>query len=159
MALFFTFTPNFKSKMETKILTSLTQMLEQFEIIQFLYPSITKEKYEEHLQEMIPHNYQQIAIFDKKICIGLTGFWTATKIWTGKYIEIDNFIVHPNHRKKGIAKLLCQLIDKQAAESNVNCIVLDAFTGNFAAHKVYYNQGYEPRGFHFVKTINKEGFA
>jgi GNAT superfamily N-acetyltransferase len=145
--------------METKILTSLAQMLEQFEIIQFLYPNLTKDKYAEHLKEMIPHNYNQAAIFKNDKCIGLTGFWTAPKIWTGTYIEIDNFIVHPNHRKKGIAQLLCQEVDKQAEKVNANCIVLDAFTGNFVAHKVYYNQGYEPRGFHFVKTINKDGFA
>ena len=134
-------------------------MLAQFEIIQFLYPNLSIKRYEDYLQEMVPHNYQQVAIFDNNSCIGLTGFWTATKIWTGKYLEIDNFIVHPNHRKKGIAQQLCQEVDKQAAKVNANCIVLDAFTGNFAAHKVYYNQGYEPRGFHFVKTINKDGFS
>ena len=145
--------------METKILTTIPEMLAQFEIIQFLYPSLSIKKYEEYISEMVLHNYQQLAIFEKSSCIGLTGFWTGIKIWTGKYLEIDNFIVHPEHRKKGIASLLCQEVDKQATKANANCIVLDAFTGNFAAHKVYYKQGYEPRGFHFVKTINKDGFS
>jgi GNAT superfamily N-acetyltransferase len=30
--------------------------------------------------------------------------WFGIKLWCGKYLEIDNFIVHPEHRKKGIGK-------------------------------------------------------
>jgi hypothetical protein len=36
-------------------------------------------------------------------------------------------------------------------------IVLDAF-GNFTAHRFYYNQGYGPKGFHFVKSLMKKGY-
>jgi hypothetical protein len=43
--------------------------------------------------------------------------------------------------------------------TSCSCIVLDAFTGNFPAHRFYYNQGYEPRGFHFIKTIDENGFS
>lgn len=78
---------------------------------------------------------------------------------TGKYLEIDNFIVNPNYRKKGIGKLLTDFINEKAKELNCTCIVLDAFTGNFEAHKFYYNQGYVPRGFHFIKTIDENGFS
>jgi hypothetical protein len=46
------------------------------------------------------HNYKQLAVFENEICIAVTGFWTGTKLWSGKYIEIDNFIVHPEHRSK-----------------------------------------------------------
>jgi hypothetical protein len=52
---------------------------------------------------MIPNNYKQIAVF-LMICVGLSGLWSGTKLWSGKYLEIDNFIVHPEHRKKELAK-------------------------------------------------------
>jgi GNAT superfamily N-acetyltransferase len=133
--------------MQIKELATIEQILEQFETIQLLYPNMAIERYKSFLEDMIPKSYKQVAVFDGKICVGLTGFWFGTKLWTGKYIEIDNFIVHPDYRKKGIGKLIC------------TCIVLDAFTGNFPAHRFYYNQGYEPRGFHFIKTIDKNGFS
>lgn len=145
--------------METQELTTLPEMLAQMEIINFLYPKMSIERYESFLKDMIPHNYKQLAIFDGAVCVGLTGFWYGTKLWTGKYIEIDNFIVHPDHRKKGIAKMLTDYLDKKATELNCTGIVLDAFTGNFTAHRFYYNQGYEPRGFHFIKLINKDGLS
>lgn len=156
MASFFYF---YDKKVETKILTSIDEMVAQFEIIQQLYPEITIEKYRSYLAEMIPHNYQQLAIFENNICVGLTGFWSGIKLWSGKYIEIDNFIVHPDHRRKGIGKIMTDYISDLAEQTNCNIVVLDAYTGNFKAHRFYYNQGYAPRGFHFVKTINKEGLT
>lgn len=145
--------------MKTIELSTIQEMLLQIEIIKFLYPNMTIDRYESFLQDMIPNNYKQVAIFENETCVGLTGFWFGTKLWTGKYIEIDNFIVHPDHRKKGIGKQLTQFIDEKAKELGCTCIVLDAFTGNFKAHRFYYNQGYAPRGFHFIKTIDENGFS
>jgi GNAT superfamily N-acetyltransferase len=140
-------------------LTTVPEMLAQIEVMQHLYPNLTLEKYESYLQEMVPHNYKQVAVFDSEICVGLTGFWTAIKLWTGKYIEIDNFIVHSEHRSKGIGKMMTDYIDTKAKGESCNAIVLDAFTGNFTAHRFYYNQGYVPKGFHFLKMLNEEGLT
>lgn len=138
---------------------TVAEMLSQFEMIQFLYPKMQIETYENYLNDMIAHNYKQLAVFENETCVGITGFWFGTKLWTGKYLEIDNFVTHPSHRKKGIAKLMTDYLSEKAHNLNCTCIVLDAFTGNFDAHRFYYNQGYKPRGFHFIKTINENGFS
>lgn len=145
--------------MKLRELTTLPEMLLHFEMIQFLYPKIKIETYTTYLQDMLPHNYKQLAVYEGTTCVGITGFWFGTKLWTGKYLEIDNFVTHPEHRKKGIAKLMTDYLAEKATELNCTCIVLDAFTGNFDAHRFYYNQGYAPRGFHFIKTINENGFS
>lgn len=142
--------------LQIKELTTIEEMVAQISTIRFLYPNISLEKYQSFLSEMVPHNYTQIAIFEDEICLGLTGCWSATKLWTGKYIEIDNFVVNPDHRSKGIGKLLTDYIEKKAIELNCSSIVLDAFTGNFGAHRFYYNQGYAPKGFHFVKILDEK---
>jgi ribosomal protein S18 acetylase RimI-like enzyme len=134
-------------------------MLAQIDIIRHLYPKISEEKYKAYLQEMIPRNYTQVAVFENQICIGLTGCWSGTKLWSGKYLEIDNFIVHPEHRSKGVGTMLTDFVNQKAMDAKCTMIVLDAFTGNFTAHKFYYNQGYYPRGFHFIKTLNEEGLT
>ena len=138
---------------------TIPEMLAQFEMIQFLYPKMEIETYKRYLQDMIGHNYKQLAVFDDDTCVGITGFWFGTKLWTGKYLEIDNFVTHPEHRKKGIAELMTDYLADKANQLDCTCIVLDAFTGNFEAHRFYYNQGYVPRGFHFIKTINENGFS
>lgn len=140
-------------------LTTISQMLAQFEVMQQLYPKLTLEKYEVYLSEMIPRNYTQIAVFENEICLGITGCWFSTKLWSGKYLEIDNFIVHSDYRSKGIGKLLTDYVEQKAIDLECTNIVLDAFTSNFSAHRFYYNQGFGPKGFHFVKIINEEGLT
>jgi GNAT superfamily N-acetyltransferase len=146
-------------KLEIKELTTLKEMLSNIEVIRFLYPTFTLEKYESYLVDMIPHNYKQVAVFENEICVAVSGFWSGTKLWSGKYIEIDNFIVHPEHRSKGLGKMMTDCIDAKAKEMGCTMIVLDAFTGNFTAHRFYYNQGYVPKGFHFLKILNEEGLS
>jgi GNAT superfamily N-acetyltransferase len=142
-----------------KELTTIEEMLANIEVMRFLYPTFTIEKYESYLVEMIPHNYKQVAVFENEICVAVSGFWSGTKLWSGKYIEIDNFIVHPDHRSKGLGKMMTDYVDALAKETGCTMIVLDAFTGNFTAHRFYYNQGYVPKGFHFLKILNEEGLS
>lgn len=141
--------------LQTRELTTIDEMLNQIDTIKFLYPKITLEKYKSFLSDMLPHNYTQIAVFENDVCLGITGCWSATKLWTGKYLEIDNFVVHPEHRSKGIGKILTDFIEQKAINLGCSSIVLDAFTGNFGAHRFYYNQGYAPKGFHFVKVLDE----
>ena len=143
--------------MEIKELTTLAEMMAQFETVKHLYPNMSLEKYQDLLQEMLPHNYKQVAAFEGDQCVGITGYWFGTKLWCGKFIEIDNFVVHPDHRSKGIGKHITDYINAKAEELGCVSIVLDAYTSNFPAHRFYYNQGFGPKGFHFVKILNADG--
>jgi GNAT superfamily N-acetyltransferase len=140
-------------------LTTIEEMVVQIEIIRYLYPTISEAKYKAYLELMLPHNYSQVAVFEGDECLGLTGLWYGVKLWSGKYIEIDNFIVHPNHRSKGIGKMLTDFVNQKATDLECTMIVLDAYTQNFTAHRFYYNQGYAPRGFHFSKILNEDGLT
>ena len=91
--------------LQVRELTTIEEMLMQIDTIRFLYPNISSEKYQSFLVEMLPHNYIQIGVFENDICLGITGCWSATKLWTGKYLEIDNFVVNPEYRSKGIGKI------------------------------------------------------
>lgn len=134
-------------------------MTAQLELIQQLYPKMTLAKYRSFLEEMIPNKYTQVAVFDNNQCIGITGCWTSVKLWSGKYLEIDNFVAHEAYRSRGIGKMLTDFIEEKALELGCTNIVLDAFTTNFAAHRFYYNQGYGPKGFHFVKILDENGLT
>ncbi len=122
-------------EIQIKELLTKQEMLAQFEVMQHLYTKFTLEKYDSYLTEMIPRNYTQVAVFEGAICVGISGLWSGTKLWSGKYLEIDNFIVHPDHRSKGIGKMMTDYIDAKAKETGCTMIVLDAFTGNYTAHR------------------------
>lgn len=131
-------------------------MLEQLPLMQELYPNLTATYYAEMLDKMLPHNYGQVAVFEGERCLGISGYWFGTKLWCGSYIELDNVIVSEKARGKGVGKLLSDYLEAKANELNCNILVLDAYTNNFKAHRFYYNQGFAPRGFHFIKLLQKD---
>lgn len=142
--------------MKIKELTKIEEMSAQLETIQNLYPNMTLEKYQSYLQQMIPHNYKQLIVIDEDKIVGITGFWQGVKLWSGPYMEIDNFVVVPEYRKKGVGKMMTDYINVKAKDLGLTMIVLDAYVENFTAHKFYYNQGYIPRGYHFLKILNPD---
>ena len=136
-------------------LATKEEMLQQLPIIQQLYEGYTLEKYNLLLDEMLPINYKQVIIKENNETVGLAGFWIASKLWCGRYLELDNVIVHPNHRSNGIGKILTNYLVDKAIEKDCTMVVLDAYTTNFAAHKFYINHGFVPKGFHFVKYLKE----
>lgn len=140
--------------MEIRILTQKAEMLAHLNIVKQLYPDFTIEKYGTLLDEMLKANYQQVIVTKNNKTIALTGVWIGTKLWSGKYIEIDSFVVDEDFRGRKIGDILIKEVHKIAEKEGANQIVLDAFTTNFTAGKFYINHGFQPKGFHFVKILN-----
>jgi GNAT superfamily N-acetyltransferase len=145
---------------ELRELDGKGDMLQYLSVIQELYPNLSAARYDEMLTEMLPNNsYGQLAAFEGEECLGICGFWVGTKLWCGKYLELDNVVVAEKARSKGIGKLLTEYLEQKAETLGCTIMVLDAYTNNFAAHRFYYNQGFSPKGFHFIKIKNLEGLT
>lgn len=140
--------------MEIRILNQKAEMIAHLDIVKQLYPDFTVEKYGTLLDEMLKANYQQVIVTKNNKTIALTGVWIGTKLWSGKYIEIDSFVVDEDFRGQKIGDILIKEVHKIAEKEGANQIVLDAFTTNFTAGKFYINHGFQPKGFHFVKILN-----
>jgi len=132
------------------------QMLAQLDVLQGLYPSLTMAQYATELDLMLPHNYSQLAVFDQDECIAICGIWIGNKLWVGKYLELDNIVVKEAYRSRGVGDLIFKTLEQKAHQENCNMLSLDSYTSNFKAHKFFYNQGYSPKGFHFIKLLNEK---
>ncbi|MFM6935343.1 MAG: GNAT family N-acetyltransferase [Flavobacteriales bacterium] len=137
-------------------LVDKAEMLKYLPVLNELYPSLTEEEYSRELDEMLPCRYGQVAAFEEEECVAICGFWIGNKLWVGKYLELDNIVVRSSHRSQGIGKLLFDFLERKAIEHECHMLSLDSYTSNFKAHKFFYNEGYAPKGFHFVKLLNKD---
>jgi GNAT superfamily N-acetyltransferase len=136
-------------------LTGLDEMMLTLEVLQELYPSLTREQYLSDLEEMLPNNrYGQVAVFENDTCIGVTGYWIGTKLWCGKYLEIDNLVVSAKVRSKGVGKMIFDYMAEKAKQEECSMMSLDSYTSNFKAHKFFYNEGFAPKGFHFINILD-----
>lgn len=129
------------------------QILAQLNLVQQLTAGITRSKYSEMLDTMLANGYRQVGAFEDGQCIGISGFWINTKIYSDKYVELDNVIIDEKHRSKKVGKLLCDWIINEAKQKGCKIAMLDAYVENKDAHRFYFREGYIIRGFHFLKSI------
>jgi len=65
-------------------------------------------------------------------------------------------VVCEAQRSKGLGELIFKVLEQKGKEENCNMLALDSYTSNFKAHKFFYNQGFAPKGFHFIKLLNEK---
>ncbi len=134
-------------------LTTVAEMLPNYALVRQLSPQLTSLQYAAMLLEMVPHNYFQVAAYLGEQCVAISGYWLSTKLYCGKYLEIDNFIVDQAQRNNGIGKLLLDWMQEEALLNGCSTIMLDAYVENFKAHRFYYREGFVARGYHFLKQL------
>jgi GNAT superfamily N-acetyltransferase len=120
---------------------------EAVRLLGFLNPDAPPRVLEERLRSLLddhPH-YRIIGAFQGERLIGVCGAWTATKMWCGRYLEIDNLVVDPDHRSCGAGtRMIEHLVEAGRA---AGCIA------NHPSHRLYHRLGFEIWGFHFVKPV------
>ena len=137
---------------ETKI---KSEMLNHYQLLSEMYPSLTIEEYDRELDVMLPHNYGQVAVYDNEECVGLSGYWIGSKLWCGKYLECDNVVVSSKHRRKGIAKMIFDYLRKKAESEGCTMMALDSYRENTPSHEFFMKEGFVAKGFHFINVLDK----
>ncbi len=138
---------------EVKILTQKTEMLPLYPLIRQLSPGVSEEQFAFRLDDMLAHGYRMAAVFEGEVCLGLSGFWVSTKIYSGRYMELDNVVVSENHRSAGVGQILTLFLEKIARREGCEMLMLDAYLENERGHKFYERHGFVKKGYHFLKKI------
>ncbi len=98
-------------------------------------------------------HYHLVGAFADERLVGVAGAWIATKIWCGRYLEIDNLVVDPEQRSSGVGSLLIRHLEATGRARDCKLLVLDSYVSNHPSHRLYHRLGFEIWGFHFVKPI------
>ncbi|RNI32439.1 GNAT family N-acetyltransferase [Rufibacter immobilis] len=138
---------------QIKQIEGWAEMAQQFPLIQYLNPKMEPERYEALLRQMLPLNYRMVGVFKGATCVGLSGYWIGTKLYSGKYLEVDNFVVEEQYRSQRIGKHLLDWLTQEAERHQCETMMLDAYVVNHAAHKFYLREGFVIKGFHFLKKL------
>ena len=128
-------------------------MLPLWALLQQLNPDVTENYLNEVLDDMLAHHYKMIGIWDGAHCVGVSGIWVATKIYSGKYLEMDNVVIDAAYRSKGVGKILTDYIIEYAIEQGCKTMMLDAYLENDKAHAFYERAGFVRKGYHFIKKL------
>jgi GNAT superfamily N-acetyltransferase len=85
--------------------------------------------------------------------VAMSNGWITVRFYSGKQLEVDNVIVDPNLRSKGVGKYFFACIQDWAHRHQCKTIELNTFVQNSKSHKFYFNEGYAILGFHFQKVL------
>ena len=113
-------------------------------------PSIIKSR----IEEMLKLPYFIIGLFKDGKLIGLSGALELTKIYSGKQIEVDNFIISKSERRNNYGSILMEAIKKEAKERGCKTIELNVYVDNAPALNLYKKQGFTHIGNHCMYQLN-----
>jgi GNAT superfamily N-acetyltransferase len=122
-------------------------------LIQAHNPDIPPEELRGRLEAMVPHGYHCIAAFLDGRIIGVAGYWLGVRFWCGAYMDVDNVVVDPDLRSRGIGKQLMDWLHRKAEELGCQIVVLDSYVTYAGAHRFYFREGYQILGFHFTREV------
>tara|TARA_B100000508_G_scaffold141026_1_gene145254 strand:- start:27607 stop:28068 length:462 start_codon:yes stop_codon:yes gene_type:complete len=139
-----------------KELKTIDEMLESYDLLTLLYPTdFSVDKYKSLLAEMLEGNYRQVAAYEGNKIVGIAGLTIATKIWSGRYMDMDHFVVSRDHRSTGVGKKIIKYVKELSIQENCKILSCDVYSENFDAQRFYMNERFVPRGFHFVHVNDK----
>jgi GNAT superfamily N-acetyltransferase len=139
---------------DIRILTEKSLIIEHWALLRQLNQAVTEAYLAEIMDDMLAHGYRFITVWDGASCIGVTGLWTGTKIYSGKYMELDNVVIDAAHRSRGIGQLLLDFVVDLAHKEGVRTLMLDAYHENHGAKAFYERNAFVARGYHFLRFLS-----
>ncbi len=128
-----------------------------FPLVKQLYPAMSIADCEARFCDITQQgNYQLLLARDKEALIAMCGIWQGTKLWCGRYMEIDNLVVDTHYRGQGISKMMMAYLIDYAKAEQCDAIALDVFQQNEAANAFYDGAGFEKPGYHRMLWLNDE---
>ncbi len=104
-------------------------------------------------QMFLQDNYRCFGLYINNILVGVSGAWLTTRLYSGKQLEIDHFIIHPNHQDKGLGQRFIDFLQEYALQQNCESVELNAYVSNHLSHRFYFKNGFKILGYHFVKRL------
>jgi len=123
-------------------------------LTQFLNPKVSISELNARQINMFDFdNYICFGLFENDTLIGLSGGWIMVRLYSGKQIELDSFIINPELQSKGYGKTFIREIELWAISKDCKTIELNTYVNNSRSHKFYFSEGFHIAGYHFQKQL------
>ncbi|WP_081951589.1 GNAT family N-acetyltransferase [Pseudomonas cremoricolorata] len=115
-----------------------------------VYPYLSIDTLQTRMDVIANATWQCAGVFQDGQLVALSGFWVNTRLYCGKYLYIDHFIVQSEQRSLGVGSHLLAYMKQQAEALECEQICLDTFVTNRVAQRFWSRHGFHIVGFHYV---------
>jgi len=132
---------------------TLKELYSSYEVYKFIYPEMTQDEFEANVKWMFQNGIHFICVKQNKKIIASCCYWEGIRLHSGKFLQIDSLIVHPKKQKSGIGKQIIKYLEDLAEKQGAKYYVLDVYTENHPAIKLYAKDDFKLRGYHIMKAL------
>src|SRR5699024_10550017 len=103
--------------------------------------------------------YRLLAAWRDDAVIGLIGYRIQENLMNGRFLFVDDLVVHADERRSGLGAHLLNATRREAREAGCRQLVLDTGLGMALAQRFYFRQGLLTRGIGFYEELTQETAA
>lgn len=127
-------------------------------MLELFYPEVAIDTLRSRIDEISNLNWRCLGVFNEQgKLVALSGFWINTRLYCGKYLYVDHFIVNLQCRSQGIGTRLLECLKTIAHTHKCEQVCLDTFITNSSAQKFWFQQNFSIVGFHFTQSLTSQG--
>ncbi len=121
------------------------------------YDDISSDVYDRVNRIYHTDNYVVFIAEEEGLVIGFVGIMRGLAFeLDGEYVRVIALAVKREYQSKGVGSRLEAHVEKYAVESGANSIVISSGLNRNRAHVFYGKQGYEKKGYSFIKLLQTE---
>ncbi len=119
-------------------------------------PGLAEAAFHARLQDIVAqNNYRCIAAYIGDRMVGVSGFFTGTQLWCGKYVEADNVVVEQELQSLGIGTQLMAWIELEGERTGCSLFRIAMVLGRERTHRFYKRAGLFDDGLLMVKALSR----
>ncbi len=140
--------------MKIKKMINKSDFKEIFPLVLELRPLLTEEKYFAMIDEAGQRdNFEMVVIYKNDLPVGIMGYRILFDFVHGKHLYIDDLIVSPESRSKGIGAELLKYAECIARDKGLEGLRLCTGIDNLLGKKFYEREGWSAKAIAFKKKI------
>lgn len=131
-----------------------------FDLMRVLRPHVTDPtNYVAQLARQSEQGYRLLAAWDAGHVVGLAGYRELENLLYGRFIYVDDLVVHPDLQRSGLGARLLNAVREDAVQRGCAHFVLDTGLHMPLAQRFYFRQGLLAHGMHFTQSLRTENQA
>lgn len=131
-----------------------------FNLMRVLRPHLADPaNYVAQLLRQTAQGYRLLAAWDAGQVVGLAGYRELENLLYGRFIYVDDLVVHPDLQRSGLGARLLDAVRAEAVQRGCAHFVLDTGLHMPLAQRFYFRQGLLAHGMHFTQSLQTENHA
>ena len=131
-----------------------------FDLMHALRPHVANPAtYAAQLVRQTAQGYRLLAAWDGEHMVGLAGYRELENLLYGRFIYVDDLVVHPDLQRSGLGARLLNAVREDAVQRGCAHFVLDTGLHMPLAQRFYFRQGLLAHGMHFTQSLRTENQA